>query len=264
MKHDSKLSLVQVKTLDALIKKDLTVLNSRIAIETCAKNVVSVAIHDFSKIYNFTEYPLYIAYALAKTATKAIKLKTLPVLDYIQIVAEQKQDGEKNAQGLYKDNDFGAFGDLYEIIVKCSLVKNVNLIKARQLTVRELDDYDVVTKKYGKIEIGQNGKTLSQGNAIDYLDGDYKAIIYGVFDEMTKEQIYSACLKKDLQTAIKIVKAYSAIFANKYDFYKLQDLRRGKIITIKSGKVMIQYNEQFYKMFIDALETDYIVSLETI
>lgn len=264
MKHDNKLTMVQVKTLDALISRDLTILNSRIAIETCANNVVNVAIREFSKIYNVAEESLYLAYTLAKTAMKAIKLKTLPVLDYIQIIAEQKQDGEKNAQGLYKDNDYGAFGDLYEILVKCALVKNVNLIKARQLTVRELDDFDVVSKKYGKIEIGQNGKTLSQGSAIDYLSGDYKAFIYGVFDEMTKEQIYNACLQKDLALAIKIIKAYSAIFTDKYDFYRLQNLRRGKIITIKSGKVMIQYNEQFYRMFINALENDYIISLETI
>lgn len=264
MKHDCKLSLVQVKTLDALITHDITILNSRAAIAFVANKVVDFAIDNYSKLYNITDRPLYLAYALAKTGLKAIKLKMLPVLDYIQIVAEQKRDGEQNAQGLYKDSDLGAFGDLYEILVKCALVKNVNLIKARQLTVRELDDFDVVSKKYGKIEIGHNGKTLSQGNALDFLDGDYKTFIYGVFDDMTKKQVYDACLQKDIATAIKIIKAYSAIFVNKYDFYKLQDLRRGKIITIKSGKVMVQYNPQFYRMFINALENDYIVSLETI
>lgn len=264
MKHDSKLSLVQVKTIDALINLDERILTNKADISACAERVIAIAIRDYFTLFNPANSALYYPYTLAKCAQKAIKARTLKVLEYIAILAEQKQDGEQNVNGEYIKGDFGAFGDLYEILVKCALAKNINLIKMRQLTVRELDDFDVISKKYGKIEIGHNGKTLNQGSALDYLSGDYKAFIYGVFDEYTKALVYDACKHQDLKQAIAIIKAYSALFADKYDFYKLQDLRRGKIITIKSGKVMIQYNAQFYKMFLYALENDLIVSLETI
>lgn len=264
MKHDYKLTMVQVKTLDALINHDTGLIKDRETISACADRVITYAIANYSTIFSTAETPLYYAYACTKAAAKAIKLKTINVFDYIALLASEKCDGEHNAHGLYKDSDFGAFGDLFEILVKCALVKNINLIKSRQLTVRELDDFDVISKKYGKIEIGHNGKTFNQGTALDFLSGDYKALIYGVFDDETKAQVYNACMNGDIKTAIAIIKAYSAIFADKYDFYKLQTLRRGKIITIKSGKIMIQYNAQFYKMFVAALESDFIVSLETL
>lgn len=264
MLHDYRLTMVQVKTLDALINHDIGLIKDKATISACAERVIAYAIANYPAIFTTSDTPLYYAYACAKVAAKAIKLKTINVFDYIALLAQEKADGEQNAQGIYKDGDFGAFGDLYEVLVKCALVKNINLIKSRQLTVRELDDFDVISKKYGKIEIGHNGKTFNQGSAIDFLSGDYKALIYGVFDDETKAQVYNACMQGDIKTAIAIIKAYSAIFADKYDFYKLQSLRRGKIITIKSGKIMVQYNAQFYKMFIAALENDFIVSLETI
>lgn len=256
MKHNCKLSPVQVKTLDALIKKDETTLTTQQDIEKVASSIVEFAIANLPALYPANNELLYLAYAMSKTARKAIDEKTITVAYFLKLLATEK---ETNSSAL---RDFGAFGDLHEILARCAFIKSANLIRSSVLTVKQLCDYDCISRRYGKIEFGTNGKTFSQGNALDYLAGDYNCLVYGCYDDYTKEIIYNYCKNEQFEKAIKVVREYSCIFANKYDFLKLQEKRRGAIIAVKSGHVMIQYNDSFYNMFQKAIENNELTTLK--
>lgn len=259
MTHDYSLTTLQEKTLKALVKASTVQLIDTKAIHDTAKSIIDFCIENYTKIFNNAEFGMYYAFTCSQVAKKAIMQGDINVFDYIAILANTKRKNEITL------DDYGAFGDLYEILIRLALLNNLNFVKASHLSVKGMKQLDIVSKKYGKLEIGHNGKTFCQGTVLDYMDGDFTSVIYGVFNDEDKQAIYNYCIIGQLEKAIEYVKTYSVYWSNKYDFLNaMQTLTRGQGITIKSGKVMMQYNTGKHKAFINAIDNGLFESLEDI
>ncbi len=258
MKHNKILNTLQKRTINAIVES--TTIDSIDAISKTAANILDALIAENARVFPVGDYGLLIAYTLSRVAQKALESKIISVREYIALFAAEK------AKAFYatEHSDYGAFGDLYEILVRLCFLKNINLASKAHLHVAELRKIDLTSKKYGKIEIAQNGKTLQEGTINDYMNGNYTSFIYGVFDAYTQKVIFDYCINGDVENAIKTIKAYS-IICDKYAFIPtLQKYRRGAIITVKSSKVMIQYNASLYNCVIRAIENGDFATLETI
>lgn len=255
----TKLSTLQMRTLIAIIAAFVGDVSTFDAIRKTALRIVKDAFKAFPKVFPLSIYKRCVAFALSHIATKAINEGSLSIIDYLKALATIKR-----INGVMI-NDYGAFGDMFEILVRLAFVGNVNLFRASQIHVHEMSSYDMISRKYGKIEIGCNGKTFASGTALDYMSGDYNAVVYGVFADVDKQAIYNACERGDIQYAIDYVKAYTCIWQDKYQFeHDMQTLTRGKGITIKSGKIMVQYNAGKHNAFINAIESGYFTTLADI
>lgn len=255
----TKLTTLQMRTLIALVSAYIGKLSDFTEITQAAINVVNDAFMRFPKVFASAVKNRCIAFTLSYTSRKAVESGMISVIDYLKALATVKR--------LNSDiiNDFGAFGDLFEILVRLAFIGNVNLFKASHLHVHDLASYDIISRKYGKIEIGCNGKTFASGVASDFMYGDYNAVVYGVFNDIDKQAIYNACESGNIEYALQYVKAYTCLWTDKYAFQSdMDNLTRGKGITIKSGKIMIQYNKGKYNAFVDAIESGKFIPLSDI
>ena len=256
MKHVSKLSTLQARTLlahvNAITLTDINGLND------IALNIVNVNIATYPTVFCVTDKLVYLAFTLSQVYQKALNNKLLSVVEYMQLLAQHKKY-------LFEHfNDLGAFCDLYEILIRIAFIKNLNFLKPYHLAVKPILSTDLVSKKYGKIEIGFNGKTLQEGTLFDYMAGNYSALCYGVIDNYTRDIIVNACINGDLSLAIKTIKAYT-ILTDKNDFIPiLSTYRRGKIVVVKSGKIMIQYNDSLYSCVLSAIDNGDFITLSDI
>lgn len=258
MKHNKSLNTLQKRTINAIV--ETTIIENIGAISRTASIILDALIAENPRVFPVGDYGIMIAYTLSKVAQKALESKVITVRQYISLFATEKARAFYNTE----KRDFGAFGDLYEILIRLCFLRNINLASPAHLHVAELRRTDLVSKKYGRIEIAQNGKTLQEGVLTDYMFGNYQSLVYGVFDGYTQKVIFDYCINGKVEEAIKTVKAYS-IICNKYDFIPtLQKYRRGAIITVKSSKVMIQYNASLYNCVIQAIENGDFMTLETI
>ena len=259
MKHDFALSTLQARTALALIKQSTVTLDSKQAIETEAKRIVDTLVKQFPENYPAEILPALWAFVLSNVGKKAIKDNTLTAYEYVAIVAESKRDNAETRK------DFGAFGDLFEILARLALVKNQNLVNWRLLTVKDINRPDIVSNKYGVIECGTNGKTWTHGTLFDYMEGDYTAVIYGVFMDEDKQAVYDLCANQQIEEAIDYIAQYSVYWADKYQFqYDMDNLTRGKGITVKGGCIQCQFNSGKYDAFIEAIENGKLKSLKEI
>ena len=259
MNYSENLTTLQARTLDSMIKMDSTILDSQTVIKRVASIIVNSAIEQFPTIYNDCNKKRYFSFVLFALARKAIKAQTLTVLEYFKILAYVK---EENAQTL---KDFGAFGDLFEILIRVALLKSLGLVHAEHLSVAQVKRADIITKKYGIIEVGHNGKTWTHATLFDVLAGEYTSVIYGVFDDETQADVYNACKEQNIKLALSIVTAYAVLWTDKQAFYNdMESLTRGKFFTLKSGKIMNQYNVGKHRAFINAIESGMFESLDEI
>ena len=180
----------------------------------------------------------------------------MTVLEYIAILAEVKENNEKDI------HDFGAFGDLFEVLIRCALMRKYSLVKWSMLSVKAINTSDIISKKFGIVEVGHNGKTLSYGNLFDYMAGDYTSIVYGVFTEEDKKEVYNLCKAHKYEKALDYVTSYSVYWASKYQFQEdMDNLTRGKGITAKKCGIQVVYNDGKYNAFINAIEEGNLTSL---
>lgn len=256
-KHDNKLTTTQARTALALTNAaNIAALDNRPAIHESAAAIVSNLCITFPKYYPAEIVPSLFAFVLSNLGRRAVREGIIKVPEYIAMLAEEKEENETSLR------DFGAFGDLFEILSRIALVKKSSLISWRLLSVREIMSCDVVSRKYGKIEIGHNGKTFTFGTFFDYMAGDYNAIIYGVFSAEDKAEIYKYCKMGEYEKAVAYVAEYSAIWADKYQFqHDMNNLSRGAGITEKGGQIQVVYNPSKYDAFLRALENGLFPSL---
>ena len=136
------------------------------------------------------------------------------------------------------------------------------LVRWSMLSVKDIKTADISSKKYGIIEVGHNGKTLTCGTLLDYMSGEYTSVVYGVFSEEDKKEVYALCKNKQYDKAIDYICSYSAYWASKYDFQKDMDsLTRGTGITAKACGIQVVYNEGKYNAFLTALDNGVFKSL---
>lgn len=255
MKHNNKLTTLQARTIIAIVTSVSLTSNT---IDKLANNIVDNCIVSYPTIYKASDKLVYLAFTLSQLYQKAVSDKVITVIEFIQLLAKHKQ----TMFNVF--NDKGAFCDLYEILTRIAFIKNINLVKPFHLYVKQILQVDLISKKYGLIEIGFNGKTLQEGTLFDYMEGRYNTFVYGVIDNYTRDLIVELCINGDIEKAIKILKAYTIII-NKYDFIPtLSSYRKGKIIVVKSGKIMVQYNDSLYNCVLNAIDSGDLITLEMI
>ena len=249
------LTKTQKATFTEFLKRQAPIIDSK-------EKVVSIAFEAMETLQKMFPgcYPVnndeWKGTALSLTMRYAMEYSELTVMDALKIIAECKEDGYNN------NSDFGAFADLTEILYRVSLVKNLYFIRPGMLHVKAAFHADIVSKKYGNIECGTNGKTWSEATFFDYMNGNFQTVIYGVFNDTDKENIFALVKNGEIEKAIEYVCNYSGIWSNKYEYLNtMQSLSRGKGITVKGGKVQCQFNDGKYDAFINGIENGVIPCL---
>lgn len=258
-RYENRISTLQARTI-------LSMIDSCSVNFSCVENIRKSAVRIVREVETtFPEnFPTiddmhfsYLAFTLSNCAKYGVKTGKLKVIDYLAMLAQAKEENELNIC------DLGAFGDLFEILVRCAFMKKLSLVTWSALSVKDILTCDIVSKKYGKIEVGHNGKTLTYGTLFDYMSGDYDGIVYGVFSEEDKKTVYDFLKNRQYEKAIETVCAYSVYWSNKYDFQNdMNNLTRGKGITVKSNQIQVVYNPGKYNAFVQAIENGIFTSLE--
>lgn len=255
-RYENSISTLQARTILSVIESYTKPIESKSDVEKVGKLAVKLCLDKFPSVFKKDEVKSYMAFALSATAKEAVKNGSMKVLDYIAILAEAKEENETAIK------DFGAFGDLYEILIRCALLRKISLVRWSALSVKEVETNDIESKKFGLLEVGHNGKTLTFGTMFDYMEGKYQSVIYGVFSDEDKAEIYDLCKEKNYSKAIEYVCTYSVYWSNKYDFQNdMDNLTSGKGITAKSCGIQVVYNAGKYKAFKDAIENGTFTSL---
>lgn len=255
-RHENSISTLQARTILASILAFVGSLSTRENIEKAALSIVDNLMSLFPVQFPSVDKLSFLSFALSSCAKEGIKRGELKILDYLSMLADIKQENESNRK------DFGAFGDLLEVLVRCAMMKKIALVRWSMLSVKDIKTDDIISKKFGIVEVGHNGKTFSYGTMFDYMDGNYTSVVYGMFSDEDKEDIYSLVHHKEYDRAIAYISDYCGYWANKYDFQKdMDNLTRGKGITAKGANIQAVYNEGKYTAFVHALEEGTITSL---
>lgn len=263
-RYENALSTLQARSILYFIEHNAPTMRDRYAVEDFAFSVVEKMENEFSAIFPTDDsngkennpHFSYLAFAFSACARFAIKVGDLNILEYIAILAEVKEGNEKDI------HDFGAFGDLFEVLIRCAFMRKKALVKWYMLSVKAIENDDLISKKYGIIEVGHNGKTLTFGTVFDHMAGNYTSVVYGVFSDEDKKEVYALCRNKEYEKALDYVTSYSVYWSSKYDFENdMDNLTRGKGITAKKCGVQIVYNAGKYNAFVSALEDGRFISL---
>lgn len=258
-RYENALTTLQVRTILHAVNMVSVELNSRKVIEKESIAIVHFLSEKFPADFPIVLHKRMMACTLSAVGKKAVYDGTLSVADYIGMIASAKEENETII------NDFGAFGDLYEILIRCALVRVKNFLKATALYVKPRGECDVISKKYGRLEIGHNGKTLSNGTLFDFMEGDYDGMVYGVFSPDDKKVIYDYCQSGEFGKAMQFACENSVLWLNKYDFQNdMDNLTRGQGIAKKGGDIQVVFNSGKYDAFINAIEEGKFTSLSDI
>lgn len=256
MSHNATISTLAARTALARIEKDTSSLNTVKEIYSTSSRIFKELYHNFPSVYKVDMKMSVIAFLLSNVAKKAVKVGDITLGEFMQFLAKHK------ARIAVQMDDFGAFGDLLEVLVRLSFVQK-NFRNWKMLSVREYGKADIVSSRLGKVEIGHNGKTLSFGTLYDYMEGNYDSMVYGTFSVEDKEEIYKYCIKGQYEDACNYVKEYMCVWENKYQFqHDMDSLSRGKGITLKGECVQVVYNDSKYKAFQDAIESKRFITLK--
>lgn len=263
-RYENSLTTLQSRSILYFIEHNAPAMHNKYDVEDFAFSVVETLESDFPEVFPIDEnngkennpHFSYLAFTFSACAKFAIKCGDLKVIEYISILAEVKQDNEKDI------HDLGAFGDLFEILVRCAFMRKQTLVKWSALSVKAIENADMTSKKYGVVEIGHNGKTLTFGTVFDHMAGDFTSVVYGVFSEEDKKEVYTLCRSKEYEKAIDYITSYSVYWDSKYQFENdMNNLTRGKGITVKKCGVQVVYNAGKYNAFVSALEEGKFTSL---
>lgn len=263
-RYESALSTLQARSILYYIEENGPRMENKYDVEDFAFSVVETMEKDFPEVFpvdfsakkDKNPHFSYLAFTFTACAKFAIKVGDLNVLEYIAILAEVKEGNEKDI------HDFGAFGDLYEILIRCAFMRKRALVRWSMLSVKSIEDSDIISRKYGIIEVGHNGKTLTYGTVFNHMAGEYTSIVYGVFSDEDKKEVYRLCREKEYEKALDYVTSYSVYWQDKYAFENdMNNLTRGKGITIKQCGVQVVYNTGKYNAFVSALNDGIFTSL---
>lgn len=263
-RYENKLSTLQARTIIDCIKEKTGYMETRSDIEKNAMKVINFLTETFPEVFhadftlpkNENPYYSYLAFTFSRCAEYAIEKGSLTVREYIAILASVKEENETSI------SDFGAFGDLFEVLVRCAFMRKYSLVKWYMLSVKSIEKMDIKSKNFGVIEVGHNGKTLSYGTLFDFMKGDYTSVVYGVFSEEDKKEVYNLCRAEEYEKAIDYITSYSVYWENKYQFQEdMNNLTRGKGITRKGDNIQVVYNAGKYNAFVSAIENGIFTSL---
>jgi len=254
------LSTLQKNTVRAMIEKiNPEALCSFLNCETESDAIINDCMDKFPAVFPSESESALNAFTYSAVTRYAMEKGKITVIDYIAFVAVCKREGYK------MDNDKGAFGDLLEVLVRCALVCKFAFIRPSMLYVKDALHNDIISKRFGVIECGHNGKTWTQATVFDFMAGNFDTVVYGMFDDIDKENIYKLCEKFDIDGAINYVKNYVCVWTDKRQFQSdIDGLTSGKGLTIKAGKVMSQYNAGKYNAFQQAIENGRFVTLSDV
>lgn len=263
-RYENALTTLQARSIVAYVEGNAPAMRTKYDVDDFAFEVVEMLEKEYPSIFpvddtkgkeNNPHYS-YLAFTFAACAKFAVKCGDLNILDYISILAEVKEGNEKDI------HDLGAFGDLYEVLIRCALMRKRALVKWYLLSVKAIENADIISRKYGTIEVGHNGKTLTFGTVFNHMAGDYNAVIYGVFSDEDKKEVYRLCKAHEYEKALDYVTTYSVYWADKYAFENdMNNLTRGKGITVKTCGVQVVYNTGKYNAFLTAIENGVFTSL---
>lgn len=152
-----------------------------------------------------------------------------------------------------KLHDFGAWGDILECLTRCALKRNIHLCRITDFHAAGFDKNDIVSKTFGIVEVGHNGKSLMSSMPNNYMYGDYQTFIYGVFDDLDKSVIMDYITSLKLDRAIQYVSESMRVWRNKYEFiYDINHISKGAGIVWKKsiGAAQIIYNPSKHKAFL--------------
>lgn len=257
-RHNYSINTLQAKTLKKAME---TMVFTAENVQNVAVEKVNELIEKFPVVFSADEFNSYVAFILSECMKKLYADGIITLSEFIAYYANHKKSMEKNSK------DFGAFGDLFELLVRIIIIGNLNLVRSSALSVASFGKNDVVSKKYGIIEIGHNGKTFTSGTCFDYMEGDYSTVIYGMFSAIDKTLIYELCMNGNVQSAIKEIKKRTAIWIDKYQFEKdINHLGHNgkeiKALTIKSGNVQLQFTDGMYYNFLEKIEQGIFKTLD--
>jgi len=258
MKHDYKVTTSDVRTINYLVGSmlfddELTTMDD---IEKASKKIINKLCVDFPEDYNALNYHVILSFILYRVAQYAMKNGFIAPLAYLKMYAELKKNE------FYNNDDFGAFGDLLETLVRVLFVRNLSLVRPSHIAVKPFGENDLISKKYGKIEIGNNGKTWTQGNRYDYMSGDFTSVVYGMFNNADREKIFNWMIDGQFEKALHMVSIRCAYWTDKYDFLNdINNVSRGKGICVKGGNIQCQCNESKYWAFRDKIDGGNYVTL---
>lgn len=254
--HGNTLPTVIAKTIMKVINDDNRTVNSAAAIAEISNNIIESLVNQFPDVFTADIMKNVFAFTLCNVARKGVKQGTITVADYMSVFATHK------AKISVELNDFGAFGDLVELLVRLYFVK-VNLHNWTMLAVKSTAQVDLISKKLGKTEIGTNGKTWTQATLFDYMEGDFTAVIYGMFTDKMKADIFNLCACGEYVKGADYVANYMCVWADKYQYQKdLDNLSRGKGITLKGENVQTVCNAGKFDQFQDAIENGMFTTLK--
>ena len=184
-RYENSLSTLQARSILYFIEKNAPAMRDKYAVEDCAFEVVEKMETEYPDIFPVDDsngkennpHFSYLAFTFSACAKFAIKCGDLNILEYIAILAEVKEGNEKDY------HDFGAFGDLFEILIRCAFMRKRSLVQWSMLSVKSIENSDIVSNKYGIIEVGHNGKTFTFGTVFDHMAGNFTSVVYGVFSK---------------------------------------------------------------------------------
>ena len=268
MLHNVAISSALKHTIDNYIHQtDIARLTNRSAIASTALLLIEQIKCDFPRVLNDIE-DIALAYTLSALTKYACKVGVINVQDYLAIYATQKREAEKiNQRDKSRKPDFGAFGDLLEVLARAALLPNKNLLNWSHISVKQVLNSDIISRKYGRLEVGHNQKTWNEASLQDYMSGKYQAIIYGMFDVDCKQNIYTLCVNRQVEEAITYVKNYCVMYRNKYDFLEFthtlakNGIFRAKITKARGLLIQNDYNASIERKFFAAIENGEVVAM---
>lgn len=208
------------------------------------------------------DYRRAYAFALSCYYREAFKSKYISLQEYMSFFAEHKQIM------FYDYKDFGAFGDLHEILVRLACLPSINFAQPAHLYVKPQQTENGKAIQDIRIrdipcEIGCNGKTWQEAIPQDFMYGNFEGVAYGMYDNDLINDIIGYCITYMPEKAIETVKNYTCIWANKYDFlHDMQNMGRGKAFAIKSEKVITIFNPSRFGMFQNEIENSKFITLK--
>ena len=253
--HSKTLPTICARTIVSIVKNDKTVIDSAEIILKKAHEIMEELKKQFPNLFNEDCYLSAYACTLSMIARKGVKQGTLTIPEFMSYYAQHKVKIGREMQ------DFGVFGDLLELLVRLAFVPR-SLRKASMLAVKSTDKTDLISKRLGETEIGHNGKSWTQATLFDYMEGKFDAVIYGMFAEEDKNDIFNLCINGQYEKAIDYIAEYMCVWPNKYDYlHDMDNLSSGRGIALKGENVQTVFNPSKYKAFQNAIENGQFTTL---
>lgn len=251
-------------SLTTLDKNDIKILLEKVDIEkydgieklhVVAENIFSELQGLFPQAYTGEKKGPVIAWAGYKLAEKAVNYGIVKPIEYLKFYAQLKKNE-------FLRGDYGAFGDLLEVLVRVKFLKNIHLLRVYHLKVQGQGIIDIISKKYGKIEVGHNGKTWASASRFDYMAGDFSTVVYGMFSDTDREKVFDYMNNCEYEKALSFIGKRCGIWTDKRVFLAdMNSLGRGKGIAEKGQNIQSQSNESRYYMFRAAIDSGRFTSL---